>query len=188
MKKRRYKKLKTKKPEAVSNSYTHIHWGWLVAGLAVIITCLILAVNAASQGKAPTDDSTVRPPVTGTMTTLPFGGSTAGVPQTTGIFALSTGGPIPVPANVLSPSNIARVVVTNVLTSIYAGCMTRAPATGALAILRENLTSGQQSLHLYQTSQPVGTLTILAVHNDILTLSTPKARGIFNLKTDEFHF
>src|SRR5712692_576270 len=188
MQKHRYKKRKTKKPVAVSNSYTHIHWGWLLAALAVIIACLILAVNAASQGKAPTDDSTVRPPVTGTIATMPFGGSTPGVPQTTGIFALSMGGPIPVPANVLSPSNIARVVSTNVLTSIYAGSMTRAPAIGALAILRENLTTGQQSLHLYQTTQPVGTLTILAVHNDILTLSTPKARGIFDLKADQFHF
>src|SRR3984893_5736586 len=103
MQKYRYKKRKTKKPVAVANSYTHLHGGWLVAGLAVIIACLILAVNAASQGKAPTDDATIRPPVTATVATMPFGSSTPGVPQKTGIFALSTGGPIPVPANVLSP-------------------------------------------------------------------------------------
>ena len=187
MQKRRYKKRRTKKPVAVPDRLSYIHWGWMVAGLAVVTACLMLAANAASQGKAPTDDSMVRPPVTGTMATIPIGGNTPGALQTTGIFPLSAGGPIPVPANVLHPSNIARVVVTNVLMSIYAGSMTRAPAIGALAILRENLTTGQQSLHLYQTSQPVGTLTILAVHNDILTLSTPKAHGIFNLETDQFH-
>jgi hypothetical protein len=187
MQKRRYKKRRTKKPVAVPNRLSHIHWGWVAAVLAVITACLILAALAASQGKTPTDDSMVRLLATGTMATIPIGANTPGTLQTTGIFPLSAGGPIPVPANVLHPSNIARVVVTNVLTSIYAGSMTRAPATGALAILREDLTTGQQSLHIYQTSQPVGTLTILAVHNDILTLSTPKAHGIFNLETEQFH-
>jgi hypothetical protein len=119
---------------------------------------------------------------------MPIGGNTPVAQQTTGIFPLSAGGPIPVPANVLHPTNIARIVVNNVLTSIYAGSMARTPALGALAILQENLTTGQQSLHLYQTSQSVGPLTILAVHNDILTFSTPKANGSFNLTTDQFHF
>src|SRR5207244_3581201 len=52
------------------------------------------------------------------------------------------------PANVLHPTNIARVFVNSVLMSIYAGSMTQTPAIGALAILQENLTTGQQSLHL----------------------------------------
>jgi len=110
--------------------------------------------------------------------------------QTTevGVFSLSSGGPIPVPANVLHPNNIARVVVNNVLTSIYAGSMTRAPETGALAILQENLVTGQESLHIYQTPQPIGALTILALHNNILTFSAPKAQGTFDLKTDQFQF
>src|SRR6266566_3023477 len=110
--------------------------------------------------------------------------------QTTevGVFSLSSGGPIPVPANVLHPNNIARVVVNNVLTSIYAGSMTRAPETGALAMLQENLVTGQESLHIYQTPQPIGALTILALHNNILTFSAPKAHGTFDLKTDQFQF
>jgi len=66
--------------------------------------------------------------------------------------------------------------------------MTRAPETGALAMLQENLVTGQESLHIYQTPQPIGALTILALHNNILTFSAPKAHGTFDLKTDQFQF
>src|SRR5437667_174614 len=186
MQKHMRKKRQTKKP--VPNLLASIHWTWILAGPAVVIGCLVLLVLATSQRQTSTVDPTIRLPVTSTYSPMPIGGDTPGPQQTTGIFPLSAGGPIPVPANVLHPTNIARVVVNNVLTSIYAGFMTRTPALGALAILQENLSTGQQSLHLYQTSQPVGALTILAVHNDILTFSTPKAKGTFNLTTDQFHF
>ena len=188
MQKRTRKKRQTKKPLPVPTMLASIHWAWILAVPAVVITCLVLIANATSTRQTSTLDATIRPPVTSTYSPTPIGGDTPIAQQTTGIFPLSAGGPIPVPANVLHPTNIARVVVNNVLTSIYAGSMTRTPALGALAILQENLTTGQQSLHLYQTSQPVGALTILAVHNDILTVSTPKAKGTFNLTTDQFHF
>ena len=189
MQKPMHKKRQAKKP--APNMLSPIRWGWILAGLAVVAGCLMLVAFAASQSQASTDDFTIRPPAANTSSLPPIGSDTSGstdTQQVTGIFPLSAGGPIPVPANVLHPTNVARVVVNNVLTSIYAGSMTRAPAIGALAILQENLTTGQQSLHLYQTSQPVGALTILAMHNDILTLSTPNAHGIFDLGTDQFHF
>jgi hypothetical protein len=183
------KKRQAKKP--VPNVLSSIKWGWVLAGFAVVVGCLLLAAFATSQSQASTDAFTIRSPAASTSSLLPIGSDTPGTAvtqQVTGIFPLSAGGPIPVPANVLHPTNVARVVVNNVLTSIYAGSMTRTPAIGALAILQENLTTGQQSLHLYQTSQPVGALTILAMHNDILTLSTPNAHGTFDLGTDQFHF
>ena len=106
--------------------------------------------------------------------------------QLIGVFPLSAGGPIPVPANVLHPTNIARINVDNVLVSIYAGSMVRTPTIGVLAILRENLTTGEQSLHLYQTAQPVGALTILTAHSSVLTFSAPKENGTFSLGTNQF--
>src|SRR5712691_5674700 len=188
MQKRMRKKRQTKKPVPISNRLSHIHWGWMLVVLAVVIGFLMLVAFTTSQSRPATNASTIPPPVTGTYSPMPIWGDTPGAQQTTGIFPLSAGGPIPVPASVLQPTNIARVVVNNVLMSIYAGSMTRTPAIGALAILQENITTGQQSLHLYQTSQPVGALTILAVQNDILILSTPKASGTLHLGTDQFHF
>jgi hypothetical protein len=134
------------------------------------------------------NDTTSHSPVTSTSYLTSISDDTQVTRQTTGVFSLSAGGPIPVPANVLHPTNIARVVVNNVLTSIYAGSMTRTPSIGALAILQENLTTGEQSLHFYSTSQPMGEITILAVQNGMLTFSTPNARGTFDLSTKQFHF
>ena len=177
-----------RKPVPVANRVSYISWGWMPAMLVVVICGLMLLVFAISRSQTSTGDSMLPPTVTAINTPTPMKGATPDARQTTGVFPLSSGGPIPVPANVLHPTNIARVVVNNVLMSIYAGSMTRSPALGAVAILQENLTSGQQSLHLYQTAQSVGPLTILAVHNDMLTLSTAKAKGTFNLGTDQFHF
>jgi len=185
MRNHKRKKHPIKKP---ANMLAPIHWGWMLAVFAASIGCLIFLPFARSQIQASPNDSTILPPVTSTSSPIPNGSDTPGAQQTTGIFPLSVGGPIPVPANVLHPTNIARVIVKSVLTSIYAGSLTRTPSLGALAILQENLTTGQQSLHLYQTSQPVGALTILTVHNDILTLATQKGNGSFNLATDRFHF
>jgi hypothetical protein len=184
MKKR--KKRQAKKTVLRPHELTHLHWGWLLMGLTVLIACVVVAAFASSRSQTSSGNATIRP--VGTSVTAPPGMGRQGSQHTAGIFPLSAGGPIPVPANVLHPTNIARVLVKNVLTSIYAGSMTREPATGALAILQENLMTGQQSLHLYQTSQPVGSLTILAVQNDILTFSFAKAKGTFNLATDQFHF
>ncbi len=175
--------------------YTHklvpIQWGWMLAGGAVIISCLLLVAIAISN-RASAIDTTIKLSVTGTNAAKPISSETpntfvtANAQQMTGVFSLSAGGPIPVPANVLHPTNIARIDVDNELVSIYAGSMVRTPAIGVLAILRENLTTGEQSLHLYQTTQPVGALTILTAHNSVLTFSTSKANGTFDLGTNQF--
>lgn len=109
-------------------------------------------------------------------------------PIRTGIFSLSTHEPLPIPANVLHPTNMARVVTNNVMTAIYAGFMTREPARGALFVLQENLTTGQETTHIYQMPQPAGALTILAIENQTLRLSLPNGKVTFDLQTTQFHF
>lgn len=183
-----HKKRHTKKPVAMPSLLTTIHWGSMLGVFTVVIGCVMLVAFASNQSQTLANNSTTSPSVTSASSPTLTDGDPPASRQTTGVFPLSAGGPIPIPANVLQPTNIARVIVNNVLTSIYAGSMTRTPAIGALAILQENLTTGQQSLHLYQTSQPVGALTILAVHNDILTLAAHKRNGSFNLSTDQFQF
>ena len=180
-----------RKKKRYTNKRVPIQWGWILAGGALLISCLLLVAIATSQGWASTSDTTIHPPVTSTnaATSIRSAATTAiYADQLTGVFPLSAGGPIPVPANVLHPTNIARITVDNVLVSIYAGSMVRTPTIGVLAILRENLTTGEQSLHLYQTAQPVGALTILTAHGRVLTFSTPKANGTFNLGTNQFRF
>ncbi len=191
MQKRIHKKRRTKRVTDL-NRPSRLQWRWMIVWFAVVIAGVTLVIFAhtlaSSQQQKSTDGSTTQ--VTNTYAPLLTPMNTPDAQQTTqvGVFSLSSGGPIPVPANVLHPNNIARVVVNNVLTSIYAGSMTRAPETGALAILQENLVTGQESLHIYQTPQPIGALTILALHNNILTFSAPKAHGTFDLKTDQFQF
>src|SRR5438132_10057338 len=184
MKKR--KKRQAKKTVRRPHGLTHLHWGWLLTGLAMLIACVMLAAFASSCSQTSSGNATIRPVDTSGTAPPGMGSDRQGSQHTAGVFPLSAGGPIPVPANVLQPTNIARVLVKNVLTSIYAGSMTREPATGALPILQENLMTGQQSLHPYQTSQPIGSLTILSVQNDILTFSFPKPKGTFNRQTDSF--
>lgn len=180
-----------RKKKRYANKLVPIQWGWMLAGGAVIISCLLL-VAIAIGNRASAIDATSKSPVIGTNAANPISGETpntfgtANAQPMTGVLSLSTGGPIPVPANVLHPTNIARMVVDNVLVSIYAGSMVRTPGIGVLAILRENLATGEQSLHLYQTAQPVGALTILTAHDSVLTFSTPKANGTFNLGTNQF--
>src|ERR1700732_393780 len=150
MQKRIRKKRRTKKPLTVSSRLSHLHWIWKLGVLALLIGCLALVGFAASQHQTSTVDATNHSPVTSATYPTSISSDTPVTRQITGVFPLSAGGPIPVPANVLHPTNIARMVINNVLTSIYAGSMTRTPAIGAIAILQENLTTGQQSLHLYQ--------------------------------------
>ena len=161
----------------------------MLAGGAVIISCLLLVAIATSQGRASNSGATTYSSATSTNAPTSIRNeatTTINADQITGVFSLSAGGPIPVPANVLLPTNIARIDVNNVLVSIYAGSMVRTPTVGVLAILRENQATGEQSLHLYQTAQPVGAITILTVHTSVLTFSTPKANGTFNLGTNQF--
>ena len=184
-------KKRIRKKKQYANKLVPMQWGWMLAGGAVVICCLLLIAIAISN-RASAIDATIKSSATGTNAANPISSETpnafvtVNAQQMTGVFPLSAGGPIPVPANVLHPTNIARMVVDNVLMSIYAGSMVRTPTIGVLAILRENLATGEQSLHLYQTAQPVGALTILTAHNSVLTFSTPKANGTFNLGTNQF--
>ena len=195
MHKRMYRKRRTQKKTPGSKLVYHLQPRSALVIIAMLTVCLALVVFAASRKQStqvapddPTFSPTV-PAIASTAIPLPINsGNTLGVQQTTGIFTLASGGPIPVPANVFHPSNIARLVLHNELMSIYAGAMTRTPATGVIAILQENLTTGQQSLHIYQTTQPVGALTILAIHSEMLTVSTSQGHGTFNLTTHQFHF
>jgi hypothetical protein len=185
-------KKRLRKKKRYTNKRVSIQWGWMLAGGALIVSCLLLVAIATSQGRASTSDATTYSPATNSNAPTSIRSeattTTINADQITGVFPLSAGGPIPVPANVLHPTNIARINVDNVLVSIYAGSMVRTPTIGVLAILRENLTTGEQSLHLYQTAQPVGALTILTAHGSVLTFSTPKAKGTFNLGTNQFRF
>ena len=193
-KRQRRHKRQIRKPVLASKMHSHTQWKWMIAAIIVIIGCFVLVAFVINQQSVASDITRIEPTVSPTTITGTFApalvgsGNTQHVQPATGVFSLSEGGPIPVPANVLHPTNIARVVANNMLTSIYAGAMTRNPAIGAIAILEENITTGEQSLHIYQTAQPVGAVTILAIHSGLLTLSTPTAYGTFDLHTDSFHF
>ncbi len=109
-------------------------------------------------------------------------------PTQLGVFSLSSGGPLPVPETVLHPTNIARVMLNTTLISVYAGSMTQNPQVGILCVLREDLTTGQSNLQVYQAPHPEGPLTILAVQNTTLKLTDPKTQGSFDLSTNQFQW
>jgi hypothetical protein len=184
------KKRQKKKPELQPHGRINLSWKWLPTMLAFAIVSLLLGIWVIGHSQTSTAASTtISPPVTTAFFPTPVQGKAPRVQQqATGVFLLPAGGPIPVPANVLHPTNSARIVLKNQTTSIYAGSMAQSPSIGALVILQENLLSGQQSLHIYQTSQPVYALTILAIKDNIITLSTPSTKGTFDLGTDQFHF
>ena len=192
MQKSLYRKRRTKKKTLGSKLLYDLQPRSALVIIAMFAVCLMLVVYATEHKQVVPDISTVNPTVpavASTVAPIPVnGGNTQSARQTTGIFSLASGGPIPVPANVLHPSNIARVVLHNELISVYAGAMTRTPTTGAIAILQENLTTGQQSLTIYQAAQPVGAITILAIHGEILTFSASEGHGTFSLTTHQFHF
>jgi hypothetical protein len=192
MQKQLYRKRRAKKKTPISNLLYHLQPRSALVVITMLGGCLLLVAFAASHKQVAPDAPTLNPTVPAVVNTaVPIsanGGNTQGIRQTTGVFSLASGGPIPVPANVFHPSNIARVVLHNELMSIYAGAMTRTPTIGAIAILQENTTTGQQSLTIYQTAQPVGSLTVLAIHNETLTVSTSAGNGTFNLITHQFHF
>ena len=112
-------------------------------------------------------------------------------PQQTqyGVFPLSSGGPIPVPEGVLHPTNIARVMLKATLVSVYAGSMTHDPRIGILCVLREDMTTGQMQIKMYQATQEKGPLTILTVRQNLLTIKdSTNARGTFDLSTNQFRW
>jgi len=191
MQKRVQKKPPTRRVTDL-NRPPRLQWRWAIPVFAFLLAAMAAVVFAHTlangQQQAPAGGSVVEAGNTYATLLTPVNTPDAQPTTHSGVFSLSSGGPIPVPANVFHPTSIARVVANNVLTSVYAGSMARAPETGALAIFQENLVTGQESLHIYQTPQPVGALTILALHNNILTFSAPKIHGTFDLKTNQFQF
>ena len=192
MQKRMRGKRRTKKKMPGSKLLYHLQPRSALVVITMLTVSLLMVAFVASHKQIAPDTPVVSPTLpamAGTAISISASGNnTQSVQQTTGILSLASGGPIPVPANVLHPSNIARVVLHNELMSIYAGAMTRTPTTGAIAVLQENLTTGQQSLDMYQTTKPVGMLTLLAIHGEMLTFSTSVGHGTFNLNTHQFHF
>ena len=114
----------------------------------------------------------------------------ASTPQQTqfGVFALSSGGPLPVPESILHPTNIARVMLGSTLVSIYAGSMSSNPQAGILCVLREDITTGQLHLQVYQGPQTGGALTILSVQKSVLKVTNTKMQGFFDLNTNTFQW
>ena len=111
-------------------------------------------------------------------------------PQTvqTGVFPLSSGGPIPVSESILHPTNIARTTLNGSLVSIYAGSLAADPQQGVLCVLHENLTTGQFNIQVYQSPRRAGKLTILAIQGTTLTLTDSQGQGIFDLATNQFRW
>ncbi len=159
-----------------------------VVALSIVAVVVIFAsLHASLAASAPPPASTPTPDQSLT-TLLSSPTSTVGSQVRTGIFSLAQTGPLPVPANVFSPVNSARIVLNNDVYSIYAGWMTRQPGVGALVVLKTNAVSGQQSLHTYQTPRAIGALTILSVQQNIVTFTAAHGHGSFDLLTDQFHW
>jgi hypothetical protein len=104
------------------------------------------------------------------------------------VFPLTAGGPLPVPESVLHPTNIARLQINTTLISVYAGSMAQNPQAGILCVLRENLTTGQLTLQIYQSPRADGPLTILAIQQTKLKISDSKSVGYFDLATNTFQW
>ncbi len=111
-------------------------------------------------------------------------------PQPTrfGVFPLAAGGPLPVPESILRPTNIARLQINTTLISVYAGSMAQNPQAGILCVLRENLTTGQLTLQVYQSPRADGPLTILAIRQTKLKITDSKSVGYFDLVTNTFQW
>ncbi|HLH63921.1 MAG TPA: hypothetical protein VKV20_19760 [Ktedonobacteraceae bacterium] len=176
------RRAKNQKPLARPTMLSSLHRGWRLGALALLIACLGLAVYVASRGQSSTIATTTPVQAMNTFSEIPTVSNAPAPQQTTGLFPLSAGGPIPVPASVFRPTSIARVVLNGVTISIYAGSLARMPDTGGLVILRENLKTGQQSLHMYETKQGVGALTIVGVRSGVVMLEAANTeRGEFDL-------
>ena len=137
-----------------------------------------------SNTKRETPTQTPTSTVSATPTLVPS------TPQTvqTGVFPLSSGGPVPVSESILHPTNIARTTLNGSLVSIYAGSLAADPQQGVLCVLRENLTTGQFNIQVYQSPRREGALTILAIQGTTLTVTDSKGRGTFDLASNQFHW
>lgn len=151
---------------------------------AAVLTPLIKPTVSNTPQSTPQQTATQTRGASATPTLI------ASTPQSSqaGVFSLASGGPLPVPQSVLHPTNIARVMLNGTLTSVYAGSLAQNPQAGVLCVLRENLTTGQIALQMYQSPRPEGPLTILSVQNTMLKIADPKAQGSFDLSTNQFQW
>jgi hypothetical protein len=192
MRKRSRIQHQKQKARVLSNGLSSISWQWMPIMLAFAVIAMVVGIwvigHNSQTSTSNTAKTSIAPEVTTTSHALLLHGATNSSQPTTGVFSLSAGGPIPIPANVLRPTNIARIVRKNEITTIYAGSLVQTPTTGVLAVLQENLTTGQQSLHLYRTTKPAHALTILSIHQNIVAFSSPTAKGMFNLDSHQFQF
>lgn len=139
---------------------------------------------SSNQQGTPTQTPSPTSTVSATPTLVPS------TPQTvqTGVFPLSSGGPVPVSESILHPTNIARTTLNGSLVSIYAGSLAADPQQGVLCILRENLTTGQFNIQVYQSPRREGALTILAIQGTTLTVTDSQGQGTFDLGSNQFHW
>ncbi len=160
------------------------------AGPAIFAALALVTLAAAA--------AIVAPHVTPAIATVPAGpaqplatsnGMDAGQPPDLqlGVFSL-TGQPLPVPAYVLRPTNMARTRDGSAVMTVYAGALASHPQVGALFVLRDDYATGRQTKHLYQTARPVGALTILAARGSALSLTFPGGGGSFDLNAGTFNF
>lgn len=137
-----------------------------------------------------TATKTVQPTATvaSTVSTTPT--LVSSTPQTSqnGVFSLSSGGPLPVSESIFHPTNIARTTLNGTLISIYAGSLAADSQQGVLCVLRENLTTGQFSIQMYQSPHRNGPLTIVAIQNSTLKIVDSTAQGTFDLITNQFQW
>ncbi len=195
-----------------SPAQTHVHIHWILAATLLLLAAIgvflaltehrISSPSSLSHAAAPSAEKTdqqtgilpettpanqptgIPPSATGTPTLLPS------TPQPTrfGVFPLTAGGPLPVPEGILHPTNIARLQINTTLISVYAGSMAQNPQAGILCVLRENLTTGQLTLQIYQSPRADGPLTILAIQQTKLKISDSKSVGYFDLATNTFQW
>lgn len=79
-------------------------------------------------------------------------------------------------------------MLNTTLISVYAGSMTQNPQAGILCVLRENMTTGQLTLQVYQDPHMDGPLTILAIQDTRLKLTATKSEGYFDLTSNQFQW
>jgi hypothetical protein len=158
--------------------------GPMICAAIGLVALAAVAVAAPHLMPAPASATAGRDHPTATG---PVAGSDQPPIVQAGVYALA-GQPLPVPATVLHPTNMARTRNGDVVTAIYAGSLTTQPQVGALFVLQDDFARGQQTKHLYQTPQPVGALTILAVNGSVLSLTSPSGAGTFDLSTGTFQF
>ncbi len=181
------------KRQALTKHWSQHRRGWLgalsvlaVGGVAALLMAVLLASGNRASGTARQAHQA------GGSSTLQLTTGTPGAQPTMplGIFALGAagGGPPPISEEVMRPTNMARLRHDNLIISVYAGSMTRSPQTGALLVLQEDMVTGQETTHLYQTPRPVGALTITAIQGMVLSLSSAAGPGTFDLTTARFQF